>query len=155
MLNVNKIKLNSPKKYSEKVKSVFGHSAETSFLDSLEHSYNKNRNNLHNDLNQLMENITIHGNALKKNPHLEDFYIYRNSVKKILEFLSLNMVELTKYQKRTVTANGKQYYQIVHRVDEELQNIFQMIQKEQHENIVLLDKIYEIKGLLINFIIDN
>lgn len=155
MLNINKVKINPPKKYTKRVKSTFEDPSKTSFLDSLEQNYHKNRDNLYSEINKMIENVTAYGDRLKENPTLEDFYSYRNSIKKVFEFLLLKMTELAKYQKKSILENKENYYNIVHKIDKELEDMFQILQKEQKENIALTDKVYQIKGLLVNFVIEN
>lgn len=155
MLNINRIKFPSQKKYSQKTSSTSTSKTKTNFLDALESNYKKKKEDIHGELNQMIDEMSYYGDLLNKDPNLEDFYTYRNHVKKVFDFLLPRISDLSKYQKRSFTESKEKYYEIVYKVDQELEDIFQNIQKEQNKNIQITDKIYEIKGLLVNFIVDN
>ena len=100
-------------------------------------------------LNALMEEITMQGEKLAKRKDIRDMKRYRGLIK---EFMNEVVSRSHSFSRENfLDRRGRhRVYGIIRRVDETLDELAQELVKEESDNITILNKIGEIRGLLLD-----
>jgi len=100
-------------------------------------------------LSSLMEAITVEGEKLAKRRDIKDMRHYRGLVK---EFLNEIVTHSHSFSRENfLDRRGRhRVYGIIRLVDENLDQLAQELMKDEVDNIAILDKIGEIRGLLLD-----
>ncbi len=100
-------------------------------------------------LSGLMEEITMQGNRLAKKRDVKDMRHYRGLVK---EFLNEVVTHSHSFSRENfLDRRGRhRVYGIIRLVDENLDQLAQELMKDEKDNLAILDKIGEIRGLLLD-----
>lgn len=100
-------------------------------------------------LNVLMEEITMQGDRLAKKRDVKDMRHYRGLVK---EFLNEIVTHSHSFSRENfLDRRGRhRVYGIIRLIDENLDQLAQELMKDEKDNLAILDKIGEIRGLLLD-----
>ena len=100
-------------------------------------------------LNALMEQITMEGDKLSKKRDVKDMRHYRGLVK---EFLNEVVTHSHEFERENfLDKRGRhRVYGIIRLVDEQLDQLAQALMKDEKDNLEILSKIGEIRGLLLD-----
>ena len=100
-------------------------------------------------LNSLMEEITMQGEKLAKRRDVKDMRRYRGLVK---EFLNEVVTRSHSFSRENfLDRRGRhRVYGIIRLVDENLDQLAQELMKDEKDHLAILDKIGEIRGLLLD-----
>lgn len=100
-------------------------------------------------LQDLMEEITMEGEKLAKRRDVKDMRHYRGLVK---EFLNEVVTRSHSFSRENfLDRRGRhRVYGIIRLVDENLDQLAQELMKDEKDNIAILNKIGEIRGLLLD-----
>lgn len=100
-------------------------------------------------LNSLMEEITMQGERLAKRRDVKDMKHYRGLVK---DFLNEVVTHSHAFSRENfLDRRGRhRVYGIIRLVDENLDQLAQELMKDEKDNLAILDKIGEIRGLLLD-----
>ena len=100
-------------------------------------------------LNSLMEEITMQGERLYKRRDVKDMRHYRTLVKEFLNEVVTHSHSFTR--ENFLDRRGRhRVYGIIHLVDENLDQLAQELMKDEKDNLAILGKIGEIRGLLLD-----
>ena len=104
---------------------------------------------LQTKLQSLMEEITMQGNKLAKRRDVKDMRHYRGLVK---EFLNEVVTHSHSFSRENfLDRRGRhRVYGIIRLVDENLDQLAQELMKDEKDNLAILNKIGEIRGLLLD-----
>lgn len=104
---------------------------------------------LQSRLNTLMEEITMQGERLAKKRDVKDMKHYRGLVK---DFLNEVVTHSHAFSRENfLDRRGRhRVYGIIRLVDENLDQLAQELMKDEKDNLAILDKIGEIRGLLLD-----
>ncbi len=104
---------------------------------------------LQTKLQNLMEEITMQGNKLAKRRDVKDMRHYRGLVK---EFLNEVVTHSHSFSRENfLDRRGRhRVYGIIRLVDENLDQLAQELMKDEKDNLAILNKIGEIRGLLLD-----
>lgn len=100
-------------------------------------------------LNTLMEEITMQGERLYKRRDVKDMKHYRGLIK---EFLNEVVTHSHSFSRENfLDRRGRhRVYGIIRLIDENLDLLAQELMKDEKDNLAILDKIGEIRGLLLD-----
>lgn len=103
-------------------------------------------------LNGMLESITEQGNRLAKHMDIGDMRKYRESIK---EFMNEVTSRSHKFSRENfLDKKGRhRVYGLVKRVDETLDELAQELLKDEKSHLSILNKIDEIRGLLLDMIV--
>ena len=100
-------------------------------------------------LNTLMEEITAQGERLYKRRDVKDMKHYRSLVKEFLNEVVTHSHTFTR--ENFLDRRGRhRVYGIIRLVDENLDQLAQELMKDEKDNLAILNKIGEIRGLLLD-----
>ena len=100
-------------------------------------------------LQGLMEQITMEGNKLAKRRDVKDMKHYRGLIKSFLNEVITHSHSFSR--ENFLDRRGRhRVYGIIHLIDENLDQLAQELMKEEKDNIEILNKIGEIRGLLLD-----
>ena len=104
---------------------------------------------LQTKLSSLMEAITVEGEKLAKRRDVKDMKHYRGLIK---EFLNEVVTHSHSFSRENyLDRRGRhRVYGIIRLVDENLDLLAQELMKDEKDNLAILDKIGEIRGLLLD-----
>ena len=104
---------------------------------------------LQTKLNSLMEEITMQGERLAKRRDVKDMRHYRGLVK---DFLNEVVTHSHSFSRENfLDRRGRhRVYGIIRLVDENLDQLAQELMKDEKDNLAILGKIGEIRGLLLD-----
>lgn len=104
---------------------------------------------LQTKLQTLMEEITMQGDKLSKRRDVKDMRHYRGLVK---EFLNEVVTHSHSFSRENfLDRRGRhRVYGIIRLVDENLDQLAQELMKDEKDNLAILNKIGEIRGLLLD-----
>ncbi|MBP3206579.1 MAG: YaaR family protein [Lachnospiraceae bacterium] len=104
---------------------------------------------LQNKLNSLMEEITMQGERLAKKRDVKDMRHYRGLVKDFLNEIVTHSHSFSR--ENFLDRRGRhRVYGIIRLVDENLDQLAQELMKDEKDNLAILGKIGEIRGLLLD-----
>lgn len=100
-------------------------------------------------LNSLMEEITMQGERLSKRRDVKDMKHYRGLIK---EFLNEVVTRSHAFSRENfLDRRGRhRVYGIIRLIDENLDELAQELMKDEKDNLAILGKIGEIRGLLLD-----
>lgn len=102
------------------------------------------------ELDSLREEIAEAGDALEKEPSMEEFNHFRDLIKALTE-----KVTKEAYRLKTVGFYRKrQYvqYKIISTIDEELSSLYKLIISENKNHLAIAGKIISLKGLVLDIL---
>lgn len=100
-------------------------------------------------LNGLMEQITEEGKKLAKRRDVKDMRHYRGLIKEFLNEVITHSHSFTR--ENFLDRRGRhRVYGIIRLVDENLDQLAQELMKDEKDNLAILNKIGEIRGLLLD-----
>ncbi|MDE6015096.1 MAG: YaaR family protein [Acetatifactor sp.] len=100
-------------------------------------------------LNTLMEEITMQGERLAKKRDVKDMKHYRGLVKSFLNEIVTHSHAFSR--ENFLDRRGRhRVYGIIRLVDENLDQLAQELMKDEKDNLAILEKIGEIRGLLLD-----
>lgn len=100
-------------------------------------------------LNTLMEEITMQGERLYKRRDVKDMKHYRGLIKEFLNEVVTHSHTFTR--ENFLDRRGRhRVYGIIRLIDENLDQLAQELMKDEKDNLAILDKIGEIRGLLLD-----
>ncbi len=100
-------------------------------------------------LNTLMEDITMQGNKLSKRMDVKDMKKYRGLIKEFMNEIINRSHEFSR--ENFLDRKGRhRVYGIVRLIDQNLDELAQELVKEERDHISILNKIGEIRGLLLD-----
>ena len=100
-------------------------------------------------LQLLMEQITMEGDKLSKRKDLKDMKHYRSLVKEFLNEVVTRSHSFTR--ENFLDRRGRhRVYGIIRRIDENLDELAQELMKDEKDNLAILAKLGEIRGLLLD-----
>lgn len=107
---------------------------------------------LKNKLNSLIEQITEQGNRIAKHMDISDMRKYRQNIK---EFINEVITNSHKFSRENfLDRHGRhRVYGIVKLVDKNLDELAQELIQEEKNNINILGKVDEIRGLLLDMVV--
>ncbi len=123
------------------------------FGEILESELEKNENNIQKDINEIqnmLRDIGLQGENLKKSRNIEDLDIYKKLVKKYITTI-VNISEDTE-KKSVYNRIKKEKITKVHLniIDKELLELTKIFMSEQYEVLKIANKIDKIEGLIIS-----
>ena len=100
-------------------------------------------------LNAMMEEITMQGERLSKRRNVKDMRHYRGLVK---EFMNEVVTHSHSFSRENfLDRKGRhRVYGIIRLIDENLDQLAQELMKDEKDNLAILNKIGEIRGLLLD-----
>lgn len=102
-------------------------------------------------LNSLMEQIGVQGERLAKKRDIKDMKRYRGLIKEFMNEIVSRSHEFTR--ENYLDRRGRhRVYGIVRLVDENLDELAQELVKEEQDHLSILNKIGEIRGLLLDIL---
>lgn len=104
---------------------------------------------LQNALTQMMEEITMQGDKLAKHRDIKDMKRYRTLVKNFLNEI-VNRSHAFARENFLDRKGRHRVYGIIRLIDKNLDELAQELVKEEKDNIDILNKIGEIRGLLLD-----
>lgn len=100
-------------------------------------------------LSLLMEQITVEGDKLAKRKDLKDMKHYRGLVKEFLNEVVTHSHSFTR--ENFLDRRGRhRVYGIIRLIDENLDELAQELMKDEKDNLAILEKLGEIRGLLLD-----
>ncbi len=100
-------------------------------------------------LTLLMEQITMEGDKLAKRKDLKDMKHYRGLVKEFLNEVVTHSHSFTR--ENFLDRRGRhRVYGIIRLIDENLDELAQELMKDEKDNLKILEKLGEIRGLLLD-----
>lgn len=100
-------------------------------------------------LQTLMEDITMQGQRLSKRRDVKDMKRYRGLVKEFLNEVVTHSHSFTR--ENFLDRRGRhRVYGIIRLIDENLDMLAQELMKDEKDNLAILEKIGEIRGLLLD-----
>lgn len=100
-------------------------------------------------LNTLMEEITMQGERLYKKRDVKDMRHYRGLIKEFLNEVVTHSHSFTR--ENFLDRRGRhRVYGIIRLIDENLDQLAQELMKDEKDNLAILGKIGEIRGLLLD-----
>ncbi len=100
-------------------------------------------------LNSLMEEITMQGERLYKRRDVKDMKHYRGLIKDFLNEVVTHSHSFTR--ENFLDKRGRhRVYGIIRLIDENLDQLVQELMKDEKDNLSILNKIGEIRGLLLD-----
>lgn len=100
-------------------------------------------------LNTLMEEITMQGEKLSKRRDVKDMRHYRGLIKEFLNEVVTHSHSFTR--ENFLDRRGRhRVYGIIRLIDENLDQLAQELMKDEKDNLAILNKIGEIRGLLLD-----
>lgn len=104
---------------------------------------------LQEKLNELMQEITSEGEKISKRKDLKDMKHYRSLIKEFLNEVTTRSHSFSR--ENYLDRRGRhRVYGIVRLVDENLDQLAQELMKDEKDNLAILSKIGEIRGLLLD-----
>lgn len=100
-------------------------------------------------LTMMMEEITAQGNKLAKHRDIKDMKRYRGLIKDFLNEIVGRSHEFSR--ENFLDRKGRhRVYGIIRLIDENLDSLAQELMKDEKDNLTILEKIGEIRGLLLD-----
>ena len=100
-------------------------------------------------LSFLMEQITVEGEKIAKRKDLKDMKHYRGLVKEFLNEVITHSHSFTR--ENFLDRRGRhRVYGIIRLIDENLDSLAQELMKDEKDNLTILEKLGEIRGLLLD-----
>ena len=108
-------------------------------------------NGLQERLNGMLEEIVRQGEIISKRKDIKDMRKYRSSIKAFLNEVLSRSHEFSR--ENFLDKRGRhRVYGIIRLVDENLDKLAEALVSDEHDNIEILNRIGEIKGLLLDIL---
>ncbi|MEX2104477.1 MAG: YaaR family protein [Bacilli bacterium] len=101
------------------------------------------------NLHKILADIEQQGERLFRSRNVKDLYLYKALIKQFIQEAVQFGVRLEQKQGKDYRGRGK-IYKIIHEVDETLLEMTNALIEKESKNIDLLQKIGDIKGMLMN-----
>lgn len=123
-------------------------SKDVSFQSQLRQVENKN---VEERISELVNQITEQGEKLGKKIDIRELKIYKNLIS---EFMDMAVGNSHKFSKQSfLDRRGRhRVYAVIKRVDEELENLTKDVLKDEKDNIGILKRLDDIRGLILDMI---
>jgi len=115
-----------------------------SFAQEIKNEY---KSQLDGEINDLIEKLDISGKRFSENPNAENLSVYKKNVQIFLSFATKNSYNIKEIYGRRVD------YKIVNTINAKLEELSQQIITQEIPRMSLIDKIDEIRGLIIDLIL--
>ena len=110
---------------------------------------NIEKSELQEKLTSLMKEITEQGERIAKHMDIKDMRAYRAKIKEFMNEVSANSHEFSR--ENFLDRRGRhRVYGIVRKVDETLDELAEELLKDEKDNIAILQKVDDIRGMLID-----
>ncbi len=110
---------------------------------------NIEKSELAEKLTKLMKEITEQGERIAKHMDIKDMRAYRAKIKEFMNEVSANSHEFSR--ENFLDRRGRhRVYGIVRKVDETLDSLAEELLKEEKDNIAILQKVDDIRGMLLD-----
>lgn len=141
-IKVNQVTQNLPVEQTKQIEQADG-SFKFTLASHIEESELQAR------LSTLMESITMEGEKLSKRRDIKDMKHYRGLIK---EFLNEVVTHSHSFSRENyLDRRGRhRVYGIIRLIDENLDQLAQELMKDEKDNLAILNKIGEIRGLLLD-----
>ena len=103
------------------------------------------------EVERILSEIERLGEVLSHHPSLESLALYKAAIANLMKKLVPDLYEVIE-KKSVHYMKNKKVYTIAQRINEELERLTQDIVSRQKENLKLLSKIDDIRGLIIDFV---
>ena len=141
-IKVNQIQQSMPVEQTQQVQETDG-SFKFTLVSRIEEQ------DLQNALTQMMEEITRQGDKLAKHRDIKDMRRYRTLVKDFLNEI-VNRSHAFSRENFLDRKGRHRVYGIIRLVDQNLDELAQELVKDEQDNLAILSKIGEIRGLLLD-----
>lgn len=141
-IKVNQIQQSMPVEQTQQVQETDG-SFKFTLVSRIEEQ------DLQNALTQMMEEITRQGEKLAKHRDIKDMRRYRTLVKDFLNEI-VNRSHAFSRENFLDRKGRHRVYGIIRLVDQNLDELAQELVKDEQDNLAILSKIGEIRGLLLD-----
>ena len=108
---------------------------------------NEFRSQLDGEIGDIIEKLEISGKRFSENPNAENLSIYKKNVQIFLSFVTKNSYNIKEIYGRRVD------YKIINTINSKLEDLSQQVIRQEVPRMSLLDKIDEIRGLIIDLIL--
>ncbi len=110
---------------------------------------NIEKSELQERLTKLMKEITEQGERIAKHMDIKDMRAYRAKIKEFMNEVSANSHEFSR--ENFLDRRGRhRVYGIVRKVDETLDELAEELLKDEKDNIAILNKVDDIRGMLLD-----
>lgn len=110
---------------------------------------NIDKSELKDKLTSLMKDIEEQGERIAKHMDIKDMKKYRTSIKEFMNEITANSHEFSR--ENFLDRRGRhRVYGIIREVDKNLDDLAHELLKEEKDNLAILEKIDDIRGLLID-----
>ena len=110
---------------------------------------NIEKSELQERLTNLMKEITEQGERIAKHMDIKDMRAYRAKIKEFMNEVSANSHEFSR--ENFLDRRGRhRVYGIVRKVDETLDELAEELLKDEKDNIAILQKVDDIRGMLLD-----
>ncbi len=110
---------------------------------------NIEKSELQERLTKLMKEITEQGERISKHMDIKDMRAYRAKIKEFMNEVSANSHEFSR--ENFLDRRGRhRVYGIVRKVDETLDELAEELLKDEKDNIAILQKVDDIRGMLLD-----
>ncbi len=110
---------------------------------------NIGKNELKDKLTSLMKDIEEQGAKIAKHMDIKDMKKYRSSIKEFMNEVAANSHEFSR--ENFLDRRGRhRVYGIIRQVDKNLDDLAEELMKEEKDNLAILGKIDDIRGLLLD-----
>ncbi len=110
---------------------------------------NIEKSELQERLTKLMKEITEQGERIAKHMDIKDMRTYRAKIKEFMNEVSANSHEFSR--ENFLDRRGRhRVYGIVRKVDETLDELAEELLKDEKDNIAILNKVDDIRGMLLD-----
>lgn len=142
-IKVNQIQQSAPVEQTQQVQETTDGSFKFTLVSRIEEQ------DLQNALTQMMEEITRQGEKLAKHRDIKDMKRYRTLVKDFLNEI-VNRSHAFSRENFLDRKGRHRVYGIIRLVDQNLDELAQELVKDEQDNLAILSKIGEIRGLLLD-----
>lgn len=97
------------------------------------------------DLEELKRDIDEAGEALEREPSLEEFNHFRDLIRALTKKVSKEA-----YRLRTVGFSFRKQYTIVATINEELNSLYRLVISEQKNHLSIANKVIKLRGLVVD-----
>lgn len=118
------------------------------FADELAH-HDESANQYQNDIASLRAEIEKAGDRLSSAPILANFKTFRDLLGKLAKRVN---AEAYRLEKIGGTPQNPRYFEIITVIDREADNLYNLIVKENRDNMAITAKVIGIKGLVVDLV---
>lgn len=118
------------------------------FADELSH-HEEEAASYQDDINTLRSDIEKAGNLLSSEPTLANFKYFRDLLSKLAKKVNAEAYRLDKFGG---TPQNPRYYEIITVIDREADHLYNLIVRENKENMAITAKVIGIKGLVVDLV---